>query len=208
MTPAGRSSAPKRRKADPVPVPDPTHVRDRRSSHSGASGSGGSNDPQVLLEELEELFPAAIERSAVRAKHHELRIKLPRDLLVAVCTALRDKLSVEHCTVITAVDWIDRWQTVYHLFSYSRRPLNIEIVVDLPRDEPWVDSITPIYGGANWHEREAFDLMGLHFRGHPDQRRILLPDWWDGHPLRKDYLWDMEPHKIGGFVPDYEVKGL
>ncbi len=203
----GRKVVAKRRVTTSAASPDPGHLGARHSSKSGVAGSGGDSSPEVLLEELEELLPSVILRSAVRLQKHELRIKVGRDDLVRVCTLLRDNLSLEHCTLITPVDWVTHWSCVYHLFSYSRRPLNLEIIVDLPRAEPWVDSITPLYAGANWHEREAYDLMGIDFRGHPDQRRILNPDWWEGHPLRKDYTWDMEPHKIGGFVPLFEIKG-
>src|SRR5262249_26257934 len=75
---------------------------------------------------------------------------------------------------------------VYHLTSMQHRH-KITLKVDVPADNPVLPSVTPVWGSANWHEREAFDMFGLKFTGHPDLRRILLPDDWDGYPLRKDY---------------------
>lgn len=77
-------------------------------------------------------------------------------------------------------------EVVYHLYSIPfNKALAVKIIV--PRDHPEVPSVAHIWRTANWHEREAFDLLGIHFAGHPDLRRILLPADWEGHPLRKDY---------------------
>ena len=67
----------------------------------------------------------------------------------------------------------------------------IEMRVILPRDSPAIDSITELWGGADWHEREAYDLMGIYFIGHPNLKRVLLPDGFAGHPLRKDYVYEI-----------------
>ena len=77
-------------------------------------------------------------------------------------------------------------EVIYNLYSL---PLNHSLMlqVKLPREQPIIPSVTEIWKGANWHEREAFDLFGITFEGHPDLRRILLPDDWEGHPLLKDY---------------------
>jgi NADH-quinone oxidoreductase subunit C len=75
---------------------------------------------------------------------------------------------------------------VYHLFSMTKRHKLI-VKVDLPVDKAEVPSVSFVWPSANWHEREAFDMFGIKFSGHPDMRRILLPDDWEGHPLRKDY---------------------
>jgi NADH-quinone oxidoreductase subunit C len=88
--------------------------------------------------------------------------------------------------MISAVDWKDRFEVVYHISSY-RYNLLVQMTAQIPRDDPQVDSVAKIWGGANWHEREAWDLMGIKFIDHPDLRRVLLPDDWVGHPLRKDY---------------------
>jgi NADH-quinone oxidoreductase subunit C len=90
---------------------------------------------------------------------------------------------------MTAVDWYPlapRFQLSYHILSFGLKE-RIRLRVLLDEAEPSVDSITPVWPGANFFEREVFDLFGIHFAGHPDLRRIMLPDDWNGHPLRKDY---------------------
>ncbi len=90
---------------------------------------------------------------------------------------------------MTAVDWFPsapRFQLSYHLLSHARKE-RIRLCVMLAEDEPCVESITSVWMGADFYEREVFDLFGIRFEGHPNLRRIMLPDDWDGHPLRKDY---------------------
>ena len=74
----------------------------------------------------------------------------------------------------------------YHLLSIERRD-RLRLKVRVPGSEPVVPSVTPVWPTANWHEREIFDLFGIRFQGHPDLRRILMPEDWEGYPLRKDY---------------------
>jgi NADH-quinone oxidoreductase subunit C len=90
---------------------------------------------------------------------------------------------------VTAVDWFPsspRFQLSYHILSHAFKE-RIRLRVMLDGEAPAVDSITPIWPGANFYEREVFDLFGILFDGHPNLRRILMPDDWQGHPLRKDY---------------------
>lgn len=90
---------------------------------------------------------------------------------------------------MTAVDWFPsspRFQLSYHILSHKLLE-RIRLRVMLDEQEPTIDSITSIWPGANFYEREVFDLFGIHFGGHPDLRRILLPEDWKGYPLRKDY---------------------
>ena len=82
---------------------------------------------------------------------------------------------------------MDHFTVVFHLSSYTNHILS-EVLVDIPRDDPTIDSITPLWGGADWHEREAYDLMGVIFKGHPDLRRIMMPEEFKFHPLRKDFV--------------------
>jgi NADH-quinone oxidoreductase subunit C len=97
--------------------------------------------------------------------------------------------SFEDLADITAVDWLPtepRFEVVYSLLSYQRRE-RIRIKVKISGADPYVDSVTSLWAGASPFEREIFDLFGIRFQGHPDLRRILLPDDWQGHPLRKDF---------------------
>ncbi|NIO06545.1 MAG: NADH-quinone oxidoreductase subunit C [Deltaproteobacteria bacterium] len=108
-----------------------------------------------------------------------------------VCTYLRDEpeLKFEVLSDLTAVDFPkdEKLQVVYHLQSYTHNH-QIVIKVDLPRNEPTITTMEGVWKVANWLEREVFDLFGIQFEGHSDLRRIMLPEDWKGHPLRKDYV--------------------
>lgn len=110
--------------------------------------------------------------------------------LAEVCRFLRDTAGIEldFCEDLTAVDWPKRnvIEVVYHLFSYRHRH-GIVLKVEADRAKPVVPSVEAVWKAANWMEREVYDLFGVEFPGHPDLRRVLLPDDWVGHPLRKDY---------------------
>jgi NADH-quinone oxidoreductase subunit C len=97
-------------------------------------------------------------------------------------------IELDHCNVITGIDWPKRnvIEVVYHLFSYRHRH-GIVLKVEADRAKPVVPSVESVWKTANWMERECYDLLGVVFTGHPDLRRILLPDDWEGFPLRKDY---------------------
>ena len=102
----------------------------------------------------------------------------------------------DYLSFVTEVDWQDRYELIYHLFSYDFRaqPLGAILRCELPHDVPMpeVASLTPVWPGAEFMEREAFEMMGIRFLGHPDLRRILLPDDFVGFPMRRDYEndWD------------------
>jgi NADH-quinone oxidoreductase subunit C len=90
-----------------------------------------------------------------------------------------------------------RFAVNYHLLSISNTPRRARLQVWLDDDEA-VDTVIPVWPTADWHEREAWDLMGIHFEGHPNLKRILLDDDWEGHPLRKDYPVGGEPVRFSG----------
>jgi NADH-quinone oxidoreductase subunit C len=98
------------------------------------------------------------------------------------------ELHYDFLSTVTAVDWYPadpRFEVVYHLYSTTRHEwLRIKVRVNADQE---IASVTPVWPGANWYEREVFDLFGIRFAGHPDLRRIMMPDNWEGHPLRKDY---------------------
>jgi len=118
-------------------------------------------------------------------------IVVPPDRLVEVCRTLRDAPALRYavCLDVTAADHLPReprFDVVYHLTSPERR-LRLRIRVQAGGDDPRVPSISGIWPSANWQEREVYDLFGIVFEDHPDLRRLIMPDEWEGHPLRKDF---------------------
>jgi NADH-quinone oxidoreductase subunit C len=113
-----------------------------------------------------------------------------RERILEVCRFLKGEpgLEFDFLEDLTAVDWPKRnvLEIVYHLLSYRHRHVLV-LKVEVDRQNPSVDSVESVWKTANWFEREVYDLFGVLFPGHPDLRRILLPDDWVGHPLRKDY---------------------
>jgi NADH-quinone oxidoreductase subunit C len=133
---------------------------------------------------IEQQFPDAVVEAAPEAA------VVARERLVEVCTFLRDEpeLKFEFLSSVTAVDRLEYFEVVYHLTSIR---LNLRTAIKVRNDDrenPRVPSVTGVWPGANLQEREAYDLMGIVFEGHPDLRRIFLWDGFDGFPLRKDYL--------------------
>ncbi|HUV61549.1 MAG TPA: NADH-quinone oxidoreductase subunit C [Thermoplasmata archaeon] len=143
------------------------------------------NPEHRVLRALTESFPKTVSEGD-RVRPGLIRAKVDRSDIFSVCRALKDSLGFEHLTMISAVDYDDRFEIVYHITSYQLKLL-LELVSTTPKDDPSIDSITSIWGGANWQEREAYDLMGIVFRSHPKLERILLPKDVLYHPLRKDF---------------------
>ncbi len=125
----------------------------------------------------------------------------PKDL-VAVCRYLKDteRFRMDYLSNVTAVDYppdpaplpagggAGRIDMVYYLYSMAQKHGPIALKVQLPRQQPVIASVTPIWRGAEFQEREVYDLYGVVFEGHPDLRRILMWDGFEGHPMRKDYV--------------------
>ncbi len=109
---------------------------------------------------------------------------------VAAFCKTTPELAFDNLMCLSAVDYPKetppRLEVVYHLYSY-RHLHTFALKVQLPREKPELATVEGVWGVANWHEREAFDLFGITFTGHSDPRRILLPDDWEGYPLRKDW---------------------
>jgi NADH-quinone oxidoreductase subunit C len=109
--------------------------------------------------------------------------------IVSLCQYLRETEKFNRISSITAVDWHPadpRFEVVYHLHSTTANK-RVRIKCRLSGATPEIDSVTSVWRGANWYERETFDMFGIVFRNHPNLVRILMPVDWDGHPLRKDY---------------------
>ena len=117
-----------------------------------------------------------------------------------VMTFLRDdaRLSFDFLRSVTGVDWPDQGyiDSVYHLYSYAKQHAHV-VKLRCPRARPEAPTVEGLWPTANWFEREAFDLLGIVYLGHSDLRRIMLPDDWVGHPLRKDYAEEAEYQGMG-----------
>ncbi|RXH56253.1 NADH-quinone oxidoreductase subunit C [Granulicella sibirica] len=154
-------------------------------------------DPNRALG-TEAVFAAFPENAAVVAlksiatdakfERNEFTVTVARENIVAAAKAVQAAgyNFFEDCT---AVDWYPsepRFQVSYHIVSHSLKQ-RIRLAVRLNGDSPSLDSITDVWPSSNFYEREVFDLFGIHFNGHPNLKRIMMPDDWQGHPLRKDY---------------------
>ena len=143
-------------------------------------------------------------RDAVRAthaQHGDATASVDRGSVVEVLAFLREDTdcAFEMLTDLTAVDLLGeepRFEVVYHLYSVARNH-RLRVKARVPEDDPVLASACPLWPSANWMEREVFDLYGIRFDGHPDLRRILLYDEFEGHPLRKDYPKEKRQPLIG-----------
>ena len=158
----------------------------------------------LVLQRLREQFGQVL--LEVKAWRNETTVVLAPQDLVRVCRFLRDEpdLAFDFLSDVTGVDRMmlpessPRFEVVYHVYSLQyRRRLRLKVRVGNGQAVP---TVTELWPTANWHEREVYDLFGVPFEGHPDLRRILTPDDWEGHPLRKDYpveaspkWWEEEP---------------
>ncbi|HKW31880.1 MAG TPA: NADH-quinone oxidoreductase subunit C [Candidatus Acidoferrum sp.] len=147
-----------------------------------------SQNANVVVETLRSWSPTAV--AEVIEFRGETTIIVPRNLLRAAAERCRaGRLQFNLLTDATCVDRYPvepRFELNYHLVSIPRRD-RVRLQVRLSGQDPIVDSLVPVWPGANWLEREIFDLFGIRFNGHPDLRRILLPEDWEGHPLRRDF---------------------
>jgi NADH-quinone oxidoreductase subunit C len=121
----------------------------------------------------------------------EMTIYIEQGSIREACAVLRDDsdCAFNFLSDITCVDWLPsepRFEVVYHLLSIPKKE-RVRLKVRLNSANPAVESLTSLWPGANYFEREVFDLFGIRFTGHPYLRRILMPEEWEGHPLRKDY---------------------
>jgi NADH-quinone oxidoreductase subunit C len=144
-----------------------------------------------VLEQLAEAF----EKVTWEDSHGQDVARVPGEEWEAFARAAKEA-GFEFCSDVTAVDWMrqrpERFEVVANLISMQHKT-RLRMITSVGRHEPSVASLTPIWPGAGFGEREVYDLFGIDFEGHPDLTRILMPDDWEGHPLRKDYGTGMVP---------------
>lgn len=140
---------------------------------------------QVIVQDLENSIGAKASEFRGQA-----RVVIAPERIVEAARLLRDKHGFDMLAALSAVDYWPQREPRFHVvyeFKNIAQKLRLEVRVPLNGDEPELQSIVEIYPNANWHERELWDMFGLHVKNHPDLRRILMPEDWAGHPLRKDY---------------------
>jgi len=164
----------------------------------------------AIIEALSRAFPGSAGRiEAVESRDGMPTIVVPREILVETAQALRDDPALRFAVLadIVPVDYHPReprYEILYMLVclgtsGFGDAPKRLRMKVRVPNEDPRVPTVSGVWAAANWAEREGYDLFGLHFDGHPDLRRILMPDDWEGFPMRKDY-----PVQIKEPVKTYE----
>ena len=127
--------------------------------------------------------------TAANRDRGELMLEIAPGKISSVCGFLKYDQKFVRLSTLTAVDRYPaepRFEVVYHLHSIERKE-RVRLKCRLRGEDPVIESVTGVWRGANWYEREVFDLFGIKFLNHPDLRRIMMPEDWEGHPLRKDY---------------------
>ena len=158
-----------------------------RSASIPTSTSGYRDQNAALTRDLAPIALITGKELALKTlKGDYLGLEVDRTNLVAVCRFLRDQLGFDLLSSISGVDMLDHLETVYHVRSITRGQL-LQIKVRLDHEKPEVDSVVSVWPTANWLERETYDLFGIKFTGHPDLRRMLLDDDFEGYPLLKSF---------------------
>ena len=147
-----------------------------------------------VLGQLKAAFGSKLGGASI-VRERLVEVSIDRRDLVPVCTYLKNTLGFEHLSCITAVDWKDRFESIYHIENYYNGCM-VQVNARIPYDDPKIASLTGLWHAANYHEREAWDLMGLVYEGHPNLERILLPADFKFHPLRKDFSQEVDRQYI------------
>ncbi len=143
----------------------------------------------TIIERLKTQFPASIE--GTNEFRGDLTVQVKRSDIVQICRFLKDEpaLSFDMIIDLCGVDMYrpdGRFEVIYILYSLTNRKyVRLKVLVD--EENPVVDTVSTVWSGANWHERETYDMFGIKFKGHPDLRRLYMPEEYEYHPLRKDF---------------------
>ncbi|MBI3943011.1 MAG: NADH-quinone oxidoreductase subunit C, partial [Chloroflexi bacterium] len=139
------------------------------------------SEVDAVLNQVNAVFPNAA------TKDNNGALVVANNKLVDVANYLKDDLAVEYCSSVTSVDYPDRFEVVYHLYSVSKQEGPLVMKAHADKGNPIVPSMVSVWAGANLQEREVYDMMGIRFAGHPNLKRVLMWEGFEGFPLRKDY---------------------
>lgn len=160
-------------------------------------------EPIEIAKRIKERF--ADEVLDVREFRGQVSVTVRKNRILEISRFLHDDpdLFLDYPLDVCGVDYLGkkemRFEVVYHLYSIRHRHM-IRLKAEVSEGDPSIDSVMPVWVGVNWHEREVYDMYGIVFRGHPDLRRVLMPEDWEGHPLRKDYPVSGPAQEWPGFL--------
>jgi NADH-quinone oxidoreductase subunit C len=137
-----------------------------------------------IVSSLEKRFSGKV--TVTRTGVRRVYLKCERDVVHELCKYVHDVLNFEQASSVCGVDWVEHLQVVYHLSNYFTG-IMIEITVNVPNDDPHIDSVALIWEGADWHERETYELLGIIINGHTKLERLLTPQNYEFFPFRKSY---------------------
>jgi NADH/F420H2 dehydrogenase subunit C len=170
----------------------------READHEPGASDDDATPAAPVADEVAAAILARFEGSVFEEHHGQPVVYVDRAVVADVARMLRDEEQFTMLIDTVAVDHLldgsrpsvagialERFEVVVNFLSHTRNR-RIRVVCEVPADDPTIPSLTPVYPGANFPERESYDLFGITFEGHPDLTRILMPDDWHGHPLRKD----------------------
>ncbi len=150
-------------------------------------------EPIRIAEQLQEKFQTSI--LGIDEHRGQVTVLVDRDVIVKIISFLKKDQKMNHLSCLCGVDnkkrkaasaYMERFEVVYQLYSIENRT-SLRLKAQIPESDQTIDSITSLWTGANWLERETYDLLGIVFNNHPNLKRILTPEDWEGHPLRKEY---------------------
>jgi len=147
-----------------------------------------------VLSQLSAAFGPKLKTAKV-VRERLVEIVIDRSDLVPVCTFLKNSLGFEHLSCVTAVDWKDHFESIYHIENYATGCM-VQVNAQIPYDDPKIATLTGLWHAADFLEREMWDLMGVEYTGHPNLTRILLPEDFRFHPLRKDFAQEVDRQYI------------
>jgi NADH-quinone oxidoreductase subunit C len=160
-------------------------------------------EPLQIADKLKERFPEEV--LDVREFRGQVSVTVRKGRILDICRFLHDDpdLYLDYLIDLCGVDYLgkkeNRFEVVYHLYSIRHRHA-LRLKAEVPENDARIDSVMQVWIGVNWHERECYDMLGIVFAGHPDLRRVLLPEDWEGYPLRKDYPLKGPEKEWHGFV--------
>lgn len=158
------------------------------------TGRPVAGSEEGILRKLQMHFGAKLQAGKV-VRRQLIQVGIDRADLIDLCRYLKDDLGFEHLGCISAVDWKDHFESVYHIENY-RNGCVVQVNARIPHDDPKIASLVDVWHAADFHEREAWDLMGIVYEGHPNLERILLPNDFKFHPLRKDFPQEVDRQYI------------